>query len=188
MLIVLNPFCIYLVVCKGQTIIASHTTRTRVFPEYPTVSVQTFYLLPVVDTVTTNVKPGNHFNSINVYYVKMRTPIPTHYKQAVLRRQKNKCRVCCNVLDVYDIDHIVPYRICREHKLSNLQALCPTCHARKTRSEARYLAEYVRCEQTPSYRLCWGCKKVVSAYFGFGNGCCSACSFPVSSLSRLSLF
>jgi hypothetical protein len=108
--------------------------------------------------------------------MKMRTPIPIHYKQAVLRRQKNKCNVCCDVLDVHDIDHIVPYRVCREHRLSNLQALCPTCHARKTRSEARYLAEYVRCEQTISYRLCWGCKQVVSAYFGYENGYCSACS------------
>ena len=150
--------------------------------------MQILYLLPVVDTITTNVESCNHFNSIYVYCMKMRTPIPTHYKQAVLRRQKNKCKVCCNVLDVYDIDHIVPYRVCREHKLSNLQALCPNCHARKTRSEAKHLAEYARCEQTQSYRLCWTCKKVVSAYFGFDNGCCSACSLPVSTLSRLSLF
>ena len=117
----------------------------------------------------------------------MRTPIPTHYKQAVLRRQKHRCKTCSVFLDVYDIDHIVPYRVCREHKLSNLQALCPTCHARKTRSEARYLTEYVRCEQTPSYRLCWGCKKVVSAYFGFENGCCSACLSPDTAFSRLSV-
>jgi hypothetical protein len=108
--------------------------------------------------------------------MKMRTPIPTHYKHAILRRQQNKCNVCCDVLDVYDIDHKVPYRVCQEHKLSNLQALCPNCHARKTRREAKQLSEYVRCEQTISYRLCWGCKKVVSAYFGFENGYCSACS------------
>lgn len=132
-------------------------------------------------------KPRNHFNITNVVCVKMRIPIPTHYRQMVLRKQKNKCNVCCDVLDVYDIDHIVPYRLCQEHTLSNLQALCPNCHARKTRSEARHLAEYVRCEKTKSYRLCWTCKKVVSTYFGFDNGCCSACSLPVSTLSRLSL-
>lgn len=175
---------------KRQTIITSHTTRsifTRFFPEYPTVSMQIFYLLPIVDTITTNAKPCNHFNSINVYCMKMRTPIPTHYKQAVLRRQKNKCNVCSDVLDVYDIDHIVPYRVCQEHKLSNLQALCPNCHARKTRKEARHLAEYSRCEQTKSYRLCWGCKKVVSAYFGFEKGYCSACSCIETSFSTLSL-
>jgi 5-methylcytosine-specific restriction endonuclease McrA len=74
--------------------------------------------------------------------VKMRATIPMHYKHAILRRQKRLCNVCSDVLDVYDIDHIVPYRICQEHKLSNLQALCPTCHARKTRSEAKYVAEY----------------------------------------------
>jgi hypothetical protein len=168
---------------KRQTIITAHTTRsifTRFFAEYPTVSMQIFYLLPVVDTVTTNAKPRNHFNNISVYCMKMRAPIPSHYKQAVLRRQKHKCNVCSDVLDVYDIDHVVPYRVCREHRLSNLQALCPTCHARKTRSEARYLAEYVRCEQTKSYRLCWGCKRVVSMYFG----CCSSLD---QSFSRLSM-
>ena len=177
----------FIFVSKRQAIITSHTTRpifTCFFPEYPTICMQIPYLLPVVDTITTNAKPCNHFNTISVYCMKMRTPIPTHYKHAILRRQQNKCNVCCDVLDVYDIDHIVPYRICQEHRLSNLQALCPTCHARKTRSEARYLAEYVKCEQTKSYRLCWGCKRIVSVYFGG----CSACSFPVSAFSRLSLF
>jgi hypothetical protein len=115
--------------------------------------------------------------------MKMRTSIPSYYKQLILRRQEHKCNKCSVFLDVYDIDHIVPYRVCQEHRLSNLQALCPTCHARKTRSEARYLAEYVKCEQTKSYRLCWQCKKVVSSYFG----CCSTTSFPVSAFSRLSL-
>jgi hypothetical protein len=119
--------------------------------------------------------------------MKMRTTIPTHYKQAILRRQKHKCHTCSVLLDIYDIDHIVPYRVCQEHKLSNLQALCPTCHARKTRSEAKYLAEYVRCEKTQSYRMCWGCKNVVSAYFGFENGYCSGCSSLDKSFSHLSL-
>lgn len=120
-------------------------------------------------------------------YVKMRITIPTHYKQSILLRQNNRCNKCCQFLDVYDIDHIVPYRICQEHKLSNLQALCPNCHARKTRSEAKYLAEYTRCEKTESYRLCWDCKKVVSAYFGFENGRCSQCSSIEIAFSRISM-
>ena len=156
-------------------------------PEYPTICVEIWYPFPVVDTITTNVKSGNHFNNKHVFYVKMRATIPMHYKYAILRRQKHRCNTCCDILDVYDIDHIVPYRVCRKHELSNLQALCPNCHARKTRSEARYVAEYVRCEQTKSYRLCWGCKQVVSAYFGFENGYCSACSCPARAFTRLSL-
>jgi len=151
------------------------------FPEYPTVCVEIWNLLPVVYAVTANVESCNHFNVTSVYCMKMRTSIPTHYKQSVLRRQKHKCNACSVFLDVYDIDHVVPYRICQEHRLSNLQALCPTCHARKTRTEAKYLAEYVRCEQTKSYRLCWGCKKVVSMYFG----CCSSID---QSFSRLEMW
>lgn len=106
----------------------------------------------------------------------MRAPIPTHYKQTILRRQDHKCKVCSMFLDVYDIDHIVPYRVHGVHKLKNLQALCPTCHARKTRKEATELALYIRCEQTKSHRYCWSCKKIVSSYFGFIHGTCAACS------------
>lgn len=98
----------------------------------------------------------------------MRASIPSHIKKSILRKQNYKCNVCSVFLDVYDIDHIIPYRIDPVHRLSNLQALCPTCHARKTRSEARDIALYKQCEQTKSYRYCWNCKKVYSAYFG----CC----------------
>lgn len=100
--------------------------------------------------------------------MNMRKPIPFSYKKRILERQKNKCKVCSIFLDVYDIDHIIPYCIEKTHKLSNLQALCPTCHARKTRMEAKYVTEYIRCEKTKSYRFCWTCKKVYSSYFG----CC----------------
>ena len=107
--------------------------------------------------------------------MKMRTPISTHYKQSILRRQNHKCKVCSTFLDVYDIDHIVPYRVQPVHKLSNLQALCPTCHARKTRAEAKHLAMFTRCEQTLSHRYCWTCKSVVSKYFGYQDGSCGSC-------------
>ena len=117
----------------------------------------------------------------------MRSQIPFHVKQTVLNRQNHKCKICSIFLDVYDIDHIVPYRICQEHNVSNLQALCPNCHARKTRSEAIYLTKYIRCEETKSYRFCWNCKQIVSSYFGFEKGYCSACLSPGIAFSRLSL-
>lgn len=112
--------------------------------------------------------------------------IPTHIQHAVLKRQNCKCKHCNMHLDVYDMDHIVPYRICREHKLKNLQALCPTCHARKTRNEARHLNTYIKCEKTPSYRFCWGCKLIVSLFFGYKDGYCTNCSLS-SSMASLSL-
>lgn len=105
----------------------------------------------------------------------MRSSIPRSYKEYILRKQNHKCKKCSVFLDVYDIDHIVPYRIHQVHKLSNLQALCPTCHARKTRSELKDLKRFIQCEKTPSFRLCWCCKKVVSSYFGFKNGMCMPC-------------
>ena len=122
-----------------------------------------------------NIKSRKHFDITSVVYMKMRTPIPAQLKQSILRRQNHKCRICCVFLDVYDIDHIVPYRVQPVHRLNNLQALCPTCHARKTRREASDLAMYVKCEQTQSHRYCWSCKKVVSSYFGYQNGECMKC-------------
>lgn len=107
--------------------------------------------------------------------MKMRVPIPNTLKQSVLKRQNYKCKKCSVFLDVYDIDHIVPYRVDPVHRLSNLQALCPTCHARKTRREAKQLTLYSKCEKTQSYRYCWTCKKVISKYFGFESGNCTSC-------------
>jgi len=96
-------------------------------------------------------------------------------RRCVLRRQRNKCAGCHSELDVCDIDHMVPYRVCQKHLLNNLQALCPTCHARKTRAEAGALAIYARCEKTQSRRMCWICKRVVSLFFGFRDGACAEC-------------
>lgn len=105
----------------------------------------------------------------------MRTPIPIDYKRRVLHKQKRKCNVCFVGLDVYDIDHIVPYSVHPVHRLNNLQALCPTCHSRKTRRESKHIALFKKCEETQSHRYCWTCKKVVSLYFGFQNGGCFSC-------------
>lgn len=105
----------------------------------------------------------------------MRTKIPSNFKKLVLEKQNYKCRMCSIFLDVYDIDHIVPYRIEQRHRLRNLQALCPSCHARKTRKEAKELRLFMECEKTQSQRYCWNCKKVVSLYFGYTNGCCDGC-------------
>lgn len=105
----------------------------------------------------------------------MRAAIPFCYKQRVLERQKNKCNICSMFLDIYDIDHIIPFCVERIHRISNLQALCPTCHARKTRNEAKYIKIFKECQKTKSFRFCWKCKKVISSYFGFQGGVCMPC-------------
>jgi len=55
-------------------------------------------------------------------------------RKECLKRDNYKC-VCCGVYqeekNLY-CDHIVPYRICEEHKINNLQMLCGSCHSKKT--------------------------------------------------------
>lgn len=55
-------------------------------------------------------------------------------RKKCLERDNHRC-VNCGILDkeknLY-CDHIIPYRICKEHKLENLQMLCGSCHSKKT--------------------------------------------------------
>ena len=42
------------------------------------------------------------------------------------------CGACgCELRAGWHVDHIVPWSACRETKLENLQALCPTCNLSK---------------------------------------------------------
>jgi len=52
-------------------------------------------------------------------------------KQAVLEEQNFFCRECYKYLDVVEFDHIDGDRSNNDY--INCQALCPNCHARKTR-------------------------------------------------------
>ena len=54
-------------------------------------------------------------------------------KKAVLLMQNNHCKLCYQYLDVVDFDHINDDR--SNNLLINCQALCPNCHARKTRKK-----------------------------------------------------
>lgn len=61
------------------------------------------------------------------------------YRWHVAYRQEYKCNMCKELLhpDAMDIDHCEELRDGGEDVTSNLQALCPTCHAKKTRSHGR---------------------------------------------------
>lgn len=52
-------------------------------------------------------------------------------KSQILRKQKYKCAICKKFLNVYDFDHKDNDR--SNNSYSNCQALCPICHAIKTR-------------------------------------------------------
>lgn len=64
-------------------------------------------------------------------------------RKVCLKRDK-KCLDCGeNKKDLY-CDHITPYRICREHKLKNLQMLCGSCHSKKTARDIKNYPELRR--------------------------------------------
>lgn len=52
-------------------------------------------------------------------------------KKQVLIDQKYKCAICKKSIGVWDYDHKDGNR--SNNKISNCQALCPNCHAKKTR-------------------------------------------------------
>jgi len=54
-------------------------------------------------------------------------------KEQVLRQQNHRCAECNRVLDVVDFDHIDADKT--NNDISNCQALCPNCHAKKSRNE-----------------------------------------------------
>jgi len=62
-----------------------------------------------------------------------RKGFPKHVKEGILRKQGNKCAHCRKVLNVVDWDHKNGDR--SNNKENNCQALCPNCHAVKTRKE-----------------------------------------------------
>ncbi len=62
---------------------------------------------------------------------KPRQEFSEQVKKWVLALQNYKCNNCQRVLDVANFDHIDGDR--SNNSLFNCQALCPNCHAKKTR-------------------------------------------------------
>jgi hypothetical protein len=62
-----------------------------------------------------------------------RKGFPRYVKEKILRKQDHKCAHCRKVLNVVDWDHKNGDR--SNNKENNCQALCPNCHAVKTRKE-----------------------------------------------------
>ena len=56
------------------------------------------------------------------------------------QRQKWRCNMCKKILPVHaELDHVVPLFMAGSNELSNLQLLCPNCHAEKSSNERKYL-------------------------------------------------
>ena len=61
-------------------------------------------------------------------------------KKVVAYRQKYQCAGCDILLPpAYQVDHIKPLALGGHNGLSNLQALCVPCHARKTKEQRKLL-------------------------------------------------
>lgn len=53
-------------------------------------------------------------------------------RKLALVRDHRACIKCGETKKDLYCDHIVPYRVCKEHRLENLQMLCGSCHSKKT--------------------------------------------------------
>ena len=60
-------------------------------------------------------------------------------KQLVLIRQNYRCANCLRTSKLWDYHHKTSRS---ENNISNCEALCPTCHARKTRTKKKVTKSY----------------------------------------------
>ena len=108
-------------------------------------------------------------------------------KRYIYLSQDRKCAHCRTYTDIFDIDHKVPYSITQNNHISNLQALCPTCHARKSRKERIYIVRYKKYKHTRT-PVCWECKHHVSPYFwNEKTGICNTCNSVEHKLRKLKI-
>jgi len=63
-----------------------------------------------------------------------RKQFPKLTKEKALENQQNRCRLCGKKSKVWDFDHIDGDKA--NNDISNCQALCPNCHAEKTRKKS----------------------------------------------------
>ena len=63
---------------------------------------------------------------------KPRRGFPKSVKAEVKRRQNYRCNDCGKKSDVWDFDHVDGNST--NNSLDNCQALCPNCHAKKSRN------------------------------------------------------
>lgn len=61
----------------------------------------------------------------------IRKHFPKSIQNAVLKIQRNRCNMCGKKLEEINFDHIDGNR--SNNSITNCQALCPNCHAKKSR-------------------------------------------------------
>lgn len=65
-----------------------------------------------------------------------RKKLSNFQRNTIAHSQKWQCKKCNALLPAaFEIDHILPLWCGGNNEILNLQALCPNCHANKSRSE-----------------------------------------------------
>ncbi len=90
---------------------------------------------------------------------KLREPV----KKQVAYNQEYKCFICsCLLPPTFQVDHVVPHSITFDDSEGNLQALCNSCHSRKTQKESMRILEFKKLQAFSDEPLCWFCLKATS--------------------------
>ena len=98
-------------------------------------------------------------------HVYSRSKIGAYRRATIAAAQAWRCGACEQLLPAeYEVDHRLPLFAGGSNHDSNLQALCPNCHARKSRREQPVSKHLVR-RVGASAGQCARCKRVISLYF-----------------------
>lgn len=85
----------------------------------------------------------------------------------VAAAQEWRCSMCHKMLSAtFEVDHITPLHDGGEDVRTNLQALCPDCHRRKTAAEMERMHRRNAEVQPVPVIHCMVCGKCFSPYFG----------------------
>ena len=73
-----------------------------------------------------------------------RGKVSTRRCAIVIASQNGRCRICCDRLSTFEIDHIIPLWLGGDDIDDNCQALCIPCHRYKTKADKRAIAHAKR--------------------------------------------
>ena len=92
------------------------------------------YVLPHLANTNNNLQPQmKRMLNSGMNNVKNKRSVSESKKKYIASQQGWKCAMCSNILDAtYEVDHKVELQYGGSNHVSNLAALCPNCHRRKT--------------------------------------------------------
>ena len=102
---------------------------------------------------------------MNYIGIKHNRSVTKSVKQFIASRQNYICKWCKQPLEnTYQVDHDRPLWHGGSNEIANLQALCPNCHARKTRYEMSIMPRKKKINNL-TFLFCPMCLGKFSPYF-----------------------